>query len=83
MRRHGAFLGQEFPLPPARKGQSRQTKAEDKRYVGRTAIRLFTTEYSPRKEKTKAWQRLCKKYCLSWTSKTVRADVEALLLGTV
>ena len=30
MRRHGAFLGQEFPLPPVGKGQSRKTKDEDK-----------------------------------------------------
>ena len=82
MRRHGAFLGQEFPLPPVRKGDSRQTKAEDKRYLGRSTVTLFTAEHSPHAEKNKAWQRLCKKYCLSWDSEAVRADVEAVLLGT-
>ena len=83
MRRHGAFLGQEFSLPPVGKGQSRQTKVEDKRYLGRTRVTLFTAEDAPREVKCAAWQRLCAKYGLSWTSKTVRGDVEAVLLGTI
>ena len=82
MRWHGAFLGQEFPMPPAGKGRSRQTKAEDERYLGRSSVTLFTAEEGPREVKCKAWQRLCAKYCLSWTSETVRADVEAVLLET-
>jgi hypothetical protein len=80
MRRHGAFLGQEFPLPPVGKGKSRQTKAEDERYLGRTTVQLFPPGDSPRKVKTTAWQKLCAKYCLSWNSTTVRTDVETVLL---